>query len=85
MMVRMLAGGLRVFVPRTRVRTVASACALIHTKKHNILAEYLAYNFEVGERLKQPYLQDCKTIKTHKELYDDPYDIFGWPLGLMKD
>lgn len=48
-------------------------------------AEYLAYNFEVGERLKQPYLQDCKTIKTHEELYDDPYDILGWPLGLMKD
>ena len=39
LMVRMRAGGLRMrlVVPRTRLRTVASACALIHTKRQDIL------------------------------------------------
>ena len=39
MVVRMRAGGMRIriVVPRTRMRPVASACALIHTKRQDIL------------------------------------------------
>ena len=33
----------------------------------------------------EPNFEDCKTIKTHEELYDEPYNILDWPLGLMKD